>query len=59
MPSPRSSAMAMEAREKMVRSAEASSIATAHRNTILRLSACDTEEEEEDAAADDDVCCSS
>jgi hypothetical protein len=42
MPSPRSSAMASDASEKMVRSAEASSIATEHSSTILRLSAGDT-----------------
>lgn len=54
--------MAMEAREKMVRSAEARSMATAHSRTIFRLSACDkeadasrstpweTEEEEEESS---------
>ena len=40
--------MAIEARENMVRSAEASSMATAHRNTIFRLSARDKDEEEEE-----------
>lgn len=55
--------MAMEAREKMVRSAEARSMATAHSRTIFRLSACDkeadasrstpweTEEEEEEESS--------